>query len=182
MKKEYRILFLIVLTYCVYALSIFLDKGGFILPFPFNPAVFLLVAIQFTIWNIKKNKSIIILLLASILSFLSFGAYWSTVLNHKQLIHLNESITLDLFQVTYVISIIIYSFIFFKKKWMWFALLFALSLFTGYISDYQLFIPIAFLIASIGGFIQNKSNPNNSIWLILLFLESSVYFSILSIF
>lgn len=177
MSKEIRILFLIILSYTIYGLSIYLDKGSFIFPFPLNQVVFLLTAIQFTIWNFSTKKSILILLFAAISYFLSFGEYWSIVLEYEQLDRLSNSIFLDVFLLGYILLISVYSFVHFKKKFIGYALLFTLSLLTGYFSNYQVFIPFSFLIASVGSIFQNRNRPENVIWYILLFLESIVFLS-----
>ena len=43
MIREARLLFLVALTYLIYAASMFLDKGGILFPFPLNEAILLIV-------------------------------------------------------------------------------------------------------------------------------------------
>ena len=92
MTKEVRVLFLTALTLSVYAVSIYLNQGALIFPFPLNELILLVVAIQFAFWH--HNKRI------PTLYILGFGVY--SLLAQKNLMARFCSI---LFIVMYISSV-----------------------------------------------------------------------------
>ncbi len=53
MQRERKLVFLVVLTSFMYGLSIFLNHGSFLLPFPLFDSVLIALSLVFFFWNIR---------------------------------------------------------------------------------------------------------------------------------
>ena len=120
MNREKRTIFLVVLTLVTYGISIFLDKGSFILPFPIFDFILIVVALQFAFWNWRDiftfRKWYFYLYFLAILVKLSTNQIlWSIILDDKDLAIFNETLVLDTLRLVHLIllflSILCWSFV-----------------------------------------------------------------------
>jgi hypothetical protein len=141
MNREKRTIFLVVLTLVTYGISIFLDKGSFILPFPIFDFILIVVALQFAFWNWRDiftfRKWYFYLYFLAILVKLSTNQIlWSIILDDKDLAIFNETLVLDTLRIVHLmllfLSILCWSFVEKLKYKLTAAILFTLIYFSGF--------------------------------------------------
>jgi len=85
MSKEERAVTLAVLTFFMFALSIFLTDGSFIFPFPLNEFAILLVSFLFVLWHPKKGVLPYLFLISAIAGMLSSRFFWEIFFSFQKL-------------------------------------------------------------------------------------------------
>ena len=101
MSREKRTVFIVILTFLVYALTQFLESGVFLFPFPLFNAILLLISFQFIYWNRKiifekKNLYFHFYLLALIFKVISSQFFLALIYNDQDLEQLNSGNFLDI--------------------------------------------------------------------------------------
>ena len=100
MSLEKRTVFIVILTFLVYALTQFLESGVFLFPFPLFNAILLLISFQFIYWNRKiifekKNLYFLFYLSALIFKVISSQFFLALIYKDQDLEQLNSGIFLD---------------------------------------------------------------------------------------
>jgi hypothetical protein len=108
MIREARLLFLVALTYLIYAASMFLDKGGILFPFPLNEAILLIVALQFAYWNRSQQFSAVNLILIGLFGVGMNLLYWEMVLPPDDMYAFSESLWTDFFNLLFGAWVLIF--------------------------------------------------------------------------
>ena len=182
MTKEVRIIFLTALTLFVYAISIFVNQGAFIFPFPLNELILLIVAVQFSIWHYKKRIPTLYIIGISLFAFLGNEVYWSFVLEDQTMYTFSSLPITDIFKLLSAICLLgfsIYSLLAQKKILariftVLFIVLYLASL--TYFPSYYFFFALIFMTC--GLLIQPVNKPFNLFWMLLLLLESTKYLTL----
>ncbi len=182
MTKETRLIFLSVLTVLFYALSIYLSQGAFIFPFPLNEAILFIIALQFGYWNRKKIKLSLLIIAVGLFSFLGNEVYWSFVLSDQQMYQFSESIATDIFKLIAAFALLVFGFLTLTtqtKKIAQLCTLIFILVFMGsisYLSPSYLFYGLCFMATSV--IISPVLKPFHLIWILLFFLESTKFLTI----
>lgn len=86
MTREVKSIFLVMLTLIVYATSIFVKDGNtFVFPFPLNPFIFFIVAVQFGYWHRTMKTMFFATVLTAMFGVLSSEVFWEIVLSVEKL-------------------------------------------------------------------------------------------------
>lgn len=176
MTREERSVILAILTLIVYAGFLFYDTGAILFPFPLNELIFLIVTIQFSIWNWNNNRTLLVLLLAaSILNFISTQFFWTFFLKNDQMEQLVSGISLDLLKISYYLFLIIgvsYYFLTTKitAKYLFLVISIPPIIFTMFTS---ISIPetVSFIFIAFFGFKNKMNHPFPLLWLLLAMLQ-----------
>ena len=111
MKREERAVFLVLLTLISYAAIMYFDKGAFIFPFPLNEVIFLIIALQFSVWQWNNHRiQLIIILVAALFGLISTQFFWSFLLDAKSMEEIVNSVTLDILKISYYFFIGLWAF------------------------------------------------------------------------
>jgi hypothetical protein len=109
MNREERTVFLVFLTWMLYALGVLVDNGRLIFPFPLNEIAFLLVSALFVGWNRKADrKQLLLFSLVAIFQLLSTQFFWTFIVSDQTMEHLVHSIWLDFFSICFYIALLIW--------------------------------------------------------------------------
>jgi hypothetical protein len=109
MSREERTVFLVFLTWILYAVGILIEKGHLIFPFPLNEFAFLLVAFLLVGWNWKSNKKQLFLVsLVSVFQLVSTQFFWTFILSDQSMEQLVNSAYLDILRICFYISLLIW--------------------------------------------------------------------------
>ncbi len=173
MIREERAVLLGILTLIGFAFLVFLEFGSFIYPFPLNEVVFLIVSIQFFIWNQKQFRLITSLFLCSALSaLLASEFFWSLFVNQEAWEFLYHGIWLDIFKlINLAITLIL---IFFSLKTVisniysrsW-TLIIPLTLFIASAPYDPILETIAYIGMGIVAIIWKPFAPTHQLWVLL---------------
>lgn len=182
MTREIRTLFLAGLTLVIYAVSIFLDKGAFLFPFPLNEVLFLAISIQFFYWNRRPIAPGIISILAGLLWVLSNQFFWEIILPHEQTASFLAGSTTDwLLTAFYTILLIAGSIASIRQKSLTgvilgvlFASLLVFSILWG--EHWALLAALVCMTTSV--LIKPTFVPYHLLWPLLLFLEATKWISL----
>lgn len=117
MTREERSVTLAILTLFVYAGWQFFEKSAILFPFPLNEIIFLIIVIQFSIWNWKTHRiQLIFALLAGVFHLISTQFFWSFFMDFESMEKLVNGISLDIFALIYYFLMLIWMSIFFLKS------------------------------------------------------------------
>ena len=183
MQKEDKLIFLTALTLIVYAVSIYLQQGALIFPFPLNPLLLLIVTTRFFFWHKNQGFPALLLLLMGLFTFLGSEYYWSIILSPETMITFSESLITDVFLLCAYLCLIIFSYnSALRAKNALFILL--SIIFVGLFVNGQLFeSPISILLSylvMIGANVYKPVfQPLQLIWILLFILEGSKLISFL---
>lgn len=176
MTREARTLFLGTLTLIVYSVSIFINQGSFIFPFPLNEFIFLAIAAQFFWWNRNGNKLAGVLSVsAAICGVLSTQFFWSFLYGPENMIDFMEGLTTDYFLLGFYILVLIGGIATMIRQKNGIAIifsgLFVLALFAGVMYNNPLILLLAygFMVASTQ--ITKVFGPYHLLWILLFILE-----------
>ena len=177
MIREAKLLFLVALTYCIYAASMLLDKGGLLFPFPLNEAVLLIVAIQFAYWNRSQQFNAVNLILIGLFGVGMNLLYWEMVLPYETMHAFSESLWTDFFNLLFGAWLIIFGVrtIVKQNNWQNFALgiIFAGFFVAGLIYYSPFYYCIAYAAMVLSTALRPVYAPMHLFWLLLLMLEGS---------
>jgi len=183
MTKEVRVLFLTALTLSAYAISIYVNQGALIFPFPLNELILLIVSIQFSIWNYKKRTPTLFILGVAFFAFLGNEIYWSFILEDKAMYSFSSLPLTDIFKLLSAICLLGFSIhtMLAQKKILYqiFSVLF-IVLYLGsltYFPSYYFFFALIFM--SCGLLFQPVNKPFHLFWILLLLLESTKYLTLI---
>jgi len=110
MTREERTVFLAVLVPIVFGGIILFEKGAFILPFPLNEFIFLIVTILFSVRVGKHFRMLSIFSTAfAVFNLLSTEFFWSFFLTEVNLYELIEGGTLDLIKLLSAVLLTIWA-------------------------------------------------------------------------
>lgn len=176
MIREERSVSLAVLTLLVYGGMIFLEKGAFILPFPLNEFIFLIVALQFFVWNRATHLTLVLpALVAGIFNVLSTELFWSFFLNYDQLQEFSNSPWGDMLKIGFYLTTGIWLWTYlnkadFKFKLILIILLLSLLITATFFSIMWLELLVYVLVVFFGLFF-NIPGPVHLLWILLAILE-----------
>ncbi|MEY3236697.1 MAG: hypothetical protein RI883_798 [Bacteroidota bacterium] len=176
MNREERSVTLAILTLVVYAGFLFYDTGAILFPFPLNELIFLLVTLQFSFWNWKTNRTLLlILLIAGVLNFISTQFFWTFLLRNEQMELLVSGITLDLLKISYYLFLLIGLSYYFltseeKSRYIYLSITLAPILITIATSNI-LFETISFLSIAFIGYKKRINSPIHLLWLLIGILQ-----------
>ena len=170
MTRENRLLLLVVLTYCVYGISIYLNQGGFILPFPLNDLTIFIVFTQFAWWKRSEKQIAIPLVFTALLSLLKSLYLWEILLSIEDLALFQEALWIDIFSLLFYLSIVVLGVTTSIKK----GSITRYIVFVFFLSSFILGVvngdSIYFLI-SYSTLLLLQKNQHYPIWALLLILE-----------
>jgi hypothetical protein len=172
MRREERTVTLAILVPLIYGLMNLFDKGAFILPFPLNEMIFLIVAIVFAV---RLHKHFLLQSAFSVafglFQLLSTEFFWSLFLPDKQMISLVEGTTLDLVKLLSSTILIVWGGITFiraedKKRSALFLVFFSLFAFSAIFHE-PITGVLAFLTPFAASFKYKDLYPFHLLWLLL---------------
>lgn len=176
MTREARVLFLSILTLIVYAVSIFINQGALIFPFPLNEFIFLAVALQFFWWNRTGNKSAGLLTsIAGICAVMSTQFFWSFIYGHGTMEFLMDSLTTDYFLLGFYTLVLAAGIITLVKQRKGIPVvlssLFVIALVAGVILNNSLILVLGygFMVASTQ--LMKVFAPYHLLWILLFLLK-----------
>ncbi|MEJ6617483.1 MAG: hypothetical protein QNL61_11305 [Crocinitomicaceae bacterium] len=183
MTKEVRVLFLTALTLAVYAVSIYLNQGALIFPFPLNELILLVVAIQFAFWHHKNRIPILYILGISLFGFLGNEVYWSFILVDQKMYTFSALPITDIFKLLSALCIVgfcVYTLLAQKNLMARFCSIIFIVMYISsitYLPSYFSFYGL--ILMTVGLFIQSVHRPFHLFWMLLLLLESTKYLTLL---
>lgn len=176
MTKEYRLLFLVFLTYSIYAASIYINQGAFIFPFPLNELVVFIATMQFAYWNRTKRELSIAFILLGILALAKAQPVWEIFLSSESLRLFYDSIWVDVFILVYsIIVVAIALLITLSQKTLVNVLLFTvfIALYTfALIYNSLILYLLAYSFMVISSYVPKKNLGYPPLWILLILLES----------
>jgi len=173
MIREERAVLLGILTLIGFAFLVFLEFGSFIYPFPLNEVVFLIVSIQFFIWNQKQFRLVTGLFLCSALSaLLASEFFWSLFVDQDTWEFLYHGIWLDIFKLmNLAITLILIFFSLrtvisnvYSRSW---TLIIPLALFISSAPYDPILETIAYVGMGIVAIIWKPFAPTHQLWVLL---------------
>jgi hypothetical protein len=176
MIREERSVFLVVLTLFVYAGIQFIEKGAILFPFPLNEVIFLFIASQFLVWNWKKHKfQLLLVLFASIFQLISTQFFWSFVIETPSMEKLVTSPTLDLFKVIYYLLILIWLYFYFTGSQIKFKFIlfftFTLFIISSLFFQNSILEMVSFVLIAAAGTFYKVTPPIHLLWILLAALQ-----------
>jgi hypothetical protein len=176
MKREERVVFLALLTLISYATIMYIEKGAFIFPFPLNEVIFLIIALQFSVWQWKNHRlQLIIILISAIFGLISTQFFWSLLLDAKSMEGLVNSVTLDILRISYYFFIGLWAFYFIvgssikSRYYVAFGFIAAECFIIA--SPSLLFETLLFTTLATFGAIYKINNPIHLLWVLLASLQ-----------
>lgn len=176
MTREEKTVFLAVLVPLFFGGFILFEKGAFILPFPLNESIFLIVSILFAVRVGKhfRTKSIFSTAFA-FFNLLSTEFFWSFFVPQEKIYDLAESGTLDLLKLLSAILLIIWAGITLIKGKDHFSTFLFLLFFVLYTSSLIFQIPAVEVLATLVPFVSifkyRNHFPYHLLWLLLSILS-----------
>lgn len=176
MTREGRSVFLAILTLLVYAGILFIENGKILFPFPLNELIFLIITIQFTIWNWKKYKLVLsFILLAALCNLVSTTFFWSFFINTLEMQSLWRTTTPDLLKISFylfisaalAISILQSS----QKNKNSYFFIFQGALITSVLLSNQIAETITFTAISVFAVAKKLNSPIHLLWVLLAVLQ-----------
>lgn len=178
MEREKRTLFLVFLTLAVYGLSIFLQEGQFILPFPLFEFLFFFVCVQFVLWNRTQILASSFVIAAGLFQLVSAPTMWTFFLDTSQMMTLDESSFFDLSKLLFYLVVFaggIATAIKQKRTLHWLLLLiFCAFLIPGVLFNHWV-IALAYLTMSISTHKHPAFAPFDYLWFLLFILDGSYW-------
>lgn len=176
MTREERSVTLAILTLFVYAGWQYFEKAAILFPFPLNEVVFLVIVVQFSIWNWKKHQiQLIFALLAGIFHLISTQFFWSFFMNFASMEKLVNGISLDIFALIYYFLMLVWMSIFFLKSTLPYKYALTIAAITLTIS--ALILPNGFLETliwisiAIIGVVGKLHSPIYLLWVLIAALQ-----------
>ncbi len=176
MTREGRLLLLTVLTYTLYAFSIWTSKGLFIFPFPLNEAVIFVITAQLAFQSRKELLNALHIALIGIVALLTSFPFWEIVLSEERLALFYTSGWPDLLLLVFyvLLAVLMIRTVIAQNRWP--AFLFggiALAvLVTSLVLSEPLWMLPAYLLMTVSIGIRPALGVVSWIWPFLVFLES----------
>lgn len=185
MIREERTVFLIFLTWVLYAAGFLIEKGRLIFPFPLNEIAFLVVSVFFVGWNWKSDrKQLILVSLVSIFQLLSTQFFWTFIMSDQSMEQLVNSVCLDFLKICFYISLLIWmGYVLMKTEWRFrIPILFIFVSVLSYAVICSSFLLETGVIVSFAtlGIIRKFHTPFNLLWLLLALLDVFKLITIIS--
>ena len=176
MTREARALFLSILTLIVYAVSIFINQGALIFPFPLNEFIFLALALQFFWWNRARNRwPGILASIAGICAVMSTQFFWSFMYDTASMEIFMNSLTTDYFLLGFYVFLLVAGVFTLVKQKKGTALLlsslFLASLIAGVFLNNALLVLLAFAFMTASTQLVKAFAPYHLLWILLLILK-----------
>jgi hypothetical protein len=109
MSKEEKTVFLGILTTLVYTVTIWIEKGAFLYPFPLNEFVFAAATLQIVRLNFKENNVTALFSGLTALFFLLASPYfWTFFLNTQALANFVEGFVFECMKLAFYIVLIVW--------------------------------------------------------------------------
>lgn len=175
MTREGKSLFLLALTYILYAASILLSQGNFIFPFPLNGFAFFVVALQLAYWNKDEFIRSVIIVLIGFSSLIGSPPFWEIWSNNEFLSLLEELGFYSFIFLTHSALILLFLILSIAKEND--RIIRSLSLTTivgiilGTILGSYLVLSLSFLLIAITFILKRQMKGLNWIWTYLLFFS-----------
>lgn len=173
MIREERAVLLGILTLIGFAFLVFLEFGSFIYPFPLNEIVYLIVSIQFFIWNRREYGLVSSLFVgAAISALLASEFFWSLFVDQETWELLYHGFWLDIFKLMNLAIILILIFFslrtvisnVYSRSW---TLLIPITLFIASAPYDPILETIAYIAMGIVAFIWKPFAPTHQLWVLL---------------
>jgi len=179
MIREARLLFLVALTYLVYAASMYFDKGGLIFPFPLNEAVLLVVALQFAYWHRAQQFNAVNLILIGLFGVGMNPSYWEMILSPESMYAFSDNLWMDFFNLLFGVWLIIFGIRTIIKQNSWFSyslgIVFVGFFVTGIIYysplDFTPYYLFAYATMVLSSSLRPAYAPLHLYWVLLFMLE-----------
>jgi hypothetical protein len=156
-----------------FAFLVFLEFGSFIYPFPLNEIVYLIVSIQFFIWNRREYGLVSSLFVgAAISALLASEFFWSLFVDQETWELLYHGFWLDIFKLMNLAIILILIFFslrtvisnVYSRSW---TLLIPITLFIASAPYDPILETIAYIAMGIVAFIWKPFAPTHQLWVLL---------------
>lgn len=177
MRREERAVTLAILIPLIYGLMNLIDKGSFIVPFPLNEFIFLIVAIVFATrlyrhYLLQSSFSVAF----GFFQLISTEFFWSLFLSDQQMFSLVEGTTLDLIKLLSATILVIWGGITFiraedKIRSSIFLLFFGLFASSAIFHE-PITGVLAFLTPFVASFKYKDLYPYHLLWLLLAALST----------
>ena len=175
MIREARLLFLVVLTYIVYAVSIYSDSGGLVFPYVLNEVVLFVVALQFAFKNRTQRFAAINIVLIGVFALLTNLRYWEMILSHESMVSFANKLWTDIFTLLFGICVLVFAVRTAVKQndWIGFAFgaLFIYLFMVAILHNSTMYYMLAYLAMTLSTLIRPAYTPLHLFWGLLLILE-----------
>ena len=169
MIKEYKIVSIAILTVLLYAFGLLLDSHFFLLPFPLFDLIFIVVFIQFLIWNRKLLKTYVwIYFSVAIIQVLYNPLTLGMLANDLQLEKIDDSLLIDglklMSKILLITTVVLWRFQRELQFPMLYIVLFALSMGLGLTAEFYWMTPVAPFLFAFVLTKKDKENPYRYLW------------------
>lgn len=184
MTREARTIFLSILTWVIFAVSIFLNQGAFVFPFPLNEVILLLVSIQFFVWNTKKHLAAGILSIsAGIVGVLGTQYFWTFFYSPLEMQEFMSGLTTDYFQIAFYFIVLIGILASTLKQKNGIALILSIVSIIpfcwGALSNNGLFLILGYGLMVASTQVKKVYAPYHLLWILLFALKTSEWLTFL---
>lgn len=174
MTREGRTVAIAGLTFFMFALSIFMEHGAFVFPFPLNEFVLLVVSFLFTIWHPRKGGLPYLFLASALASVFGTQFLWEIVFSLPELEQFMSYTVVDWARLMASLFLIAAMLVFLNsyRKWYFKTIVLFCSGFYiwGLISNRLDVQCLAFLGLALLGSIRPISRPFHLIWVLYFLL------------
>lgn len=169
MIREQKIVSIAILTVLLYAFGLLLDSHFFLLPFPLFDLIFIVVFIQFLIWNRKLLKTYVwIYFSVALIQVMYNPLTLGMTANDLQLEKIDDSLLIDglklMSKILLITTVVLWRFQRELQFSILYIVLFALCIGIGLISEFYWFTPIAPLLFAIILRYNDRDNPYRYLW------------------
>lgn len=176
MTREDRVVSISLLIVLLYAGMILIDKGAFIIPFPLNEYILLIVSTQFAVWNWKMYKLQMILAVSTALfGLISTQLFWTFFMDTQNMEKLLDTPSLDILKLIYYILIISWGniFLFQFKRWksIVLILLYSSLLISAIVISNYYFEVASYITIAIVGILYKICSPIHILWMLIAVLH-----------
>lgn len=175
MTREGKTFLLLILTYVLYATSIFLSQGAFIFPFPLNGFALFVITLQLAWWNKDYTLNALAVALVGLSSLIGSPPFWEIWLNNESLLLFEESGFYTMMFQIHSILIIVYLILATRssKDPMLIGVSFitAVGIIIGMLLASYLVFSLSFSIIGVSYLLKNNLKGLNWIWAFLAFFN-----------
>ncbi|MCH2225366.1 MAG: hypothetical protein MK066_11415 [Crocinitomicaceae bacterium] len=183
MTRESKTIFLVGLVLTVYALMILTQSGGFVYPYPLNPAIFFVITLQISFWNRESKIAAILPSITGLFGMLSAPFLWESSLSLDQLQYLYQTPIIEWCKLLFSLSMIIwggYTAFHQKKRFFQFvSLIGIISFIVFYFLSIYHWLILPYGIISASTFISPSKKNLDKLWVLLFILEMTFVITIL---
>jgi hypothetical protein len=176
MSKEQRAVFIGILITLVYALTMWIEKGVFLYPFPLNEFIFFVVAALFIRLNYSKNSTISLIAgITALFYLLSSPFFWGFFFDEIKLDIFLEAGIYDLLKFLHSTSVIFWMIFTLngiqgKKRYLYYAILAPVFVLSLFVLPQELGL-LGILSAAIISLIYGLKKPFDSLWVLFSYLS-----------